>query len=267
MLVGNTTACGQDIDTLKTRSQALITVKCDGEDCDAQWTKTWERHYSAVGQRIRAGKSPNVDLCKQCTGRATGKRNKNRPNKTKGIPRPHMRGEKSSNWKGGSYVSNDGYRMVYAKPDDYTGSGWKSYRREHRHVVEQHLGRSLDHKEVVHHIDGDKLNNSLDNLALLNGEKAHREAHNSLEECAFELVRMGLITYDKATNTYIVAQVKPRELLETPEEGNQQPSLESNLSEGSETNEYVPTGNMNRHERGALPDDDPHVAALIAMGR
>lgn len=38
---------------------------------------------------------------------------------------------------------------------------------EHRYVMEQELGRVLTPLESVHHIDGDKLNNSLSNLQLM----------------------------------------------------------------------------------------------------
>lgn len=43
----------------------------------------------------------------------------------------------------------------------------------------------------------------------------------------------------------------PRELLETPEEDNQQPSLESDLSEGSTTSSNSVSDTMKDHERGA----------------
>ena len=45
----------------------------------------------------------------------------------------------------------------------------------HRYVIEQHLKRNLSIFEIVHHIDGDKQNNSLDNLKVMS-----RGEHNSL---------------------------------------------------------------------------------------
>jgi hypothetical protein len=39
--------------------------------------------------------------------------------------------------------------------------------QHHRWVMEQHLGRPLDTREHVHHIDGNRFNNDLDNLALI----------------------------------------------------------------------------------------------------
>lgn len=46
---------------------------------------------------------------------------------------------------------------------------------EHRYVMEQHLGRKLTTDECVHHKDGDKLNNRLDNLEVID-----RALHTSL---------------------------------------------------------------------------------------
>jgi len=45
---------------------------------------------------------------------------------------------------------------------------------EHRLLMEKKLGRKLHVDEVVHHIDGDTLNNNIDNLELI-----QRDAHTS----------------------------------------------------------------------------------------
>ena len=50
--------------------------------------------------------------------------------------------------------------------------------RVHRYVVAHFLGRDLSAVEVVHHIDGNKHHNALDNLALLPGQAEH----SSLEQ-------------------------------------------------------------------------------------
>lgn len=48
--------------------------------------------------------------------------------------------------------------------------------REHRWIMEQHLGRKLEPWEHVHHIDGNHLNNLIDNLEVLsNSEHQRRE--------------------------------------------------------------------------------------------
>lgn len=47
--------------------------------------------------------------------------------------------------------------------------------REHRWLMEQHLGRKLESWEHVHHIDGNHLNNAIENLAVLSNAEHQRE--------------------------------------------------------------------------------------------
>lgn len=46
----------------------------------------------------------------------------------------------------------------------------------HRYIMEQLLGRSLASDEIVHHKDGNKLNNSLDNLEVMSRSE-HTKLH------------------------------------------------------------------------------------------
>ena len=46
-----------------------------------------------------------------------------------------------------------------------------------RLIMEGHLGRPLDAKEYVHHIDGDILNNDIENLQIMSPQE-HSRLHN-----------------------------------------------------------------------------------------
>lgn len=64
--------------------------------------------------------------------------------------------------------SYDGYEVVSEMGERYF---------THRRVMEVSLGRRLTSNEIVRHIDGDKTNNSLDNLKVTSRAKHQGEDH------------------------------------------------------------------------------------------
>lgn len=80
------------------------------------------------------------------------------------------RKEAAPRWNGGRKVRKDGYTLVAAPPHHPSG---QPYILEHRHVMEQHLGRYLTPDEVVHHRDANPRNNALDNLQLFASQAEH----------------------------------------------------------------------------------------------
>lgn len=58
--------------------------------------------------------------------------------------------------------------------------GSKGWKYEHRHIMEQSIGRLLGQHEHVHHINGNKLDNRIENLKLL-AHSSHSYYHG--KEC------------------------------------------------------------------------------------
>jgi len=79
------------------------------------------------------------------------------------------KGEGNNNWKGGKiWMKPSGYAMVRIYPEDFfypmrTSDG---YVLEHRLVMAKYLGRNLQKWELVHHKNGKRDDNRLENLEL-----------------------------------------------------------------------------------------------------
>jgi hypothetical protein len=75
------------------------------------------------------------------------------------------RGHQSMAWKGGRIKDKFGYILIW-KPE-HPNAKIGGYIHEHRLVMSEHLGRPLEHNEYVHHRNGVKDDNRLENLELL----------------------------------------------------------------------------------------------------
>lgn len=79
--------------------------------------------------------------------------------------------EKNYNWKGGKYITKQGYVMICI--------GNNKYIPEHRLVMEKHLGRKLKSWEIPHHVDESfegRSSNDINNLKLMT-DWEHRSHH------------------------------------------------------------------------------------------
>lgn len=80
------------------------------------------------------------------------------------------RGEKNPHWRGGKYLDDRGYIRF---------SSTRHGKREHVVVMEDYLGRPLEENEVVHHKNGNRSDNRIENLELMASNGLHLSTYHS----------------------------------------------------------------------------------------
>lgn len=83
-------------------------------------------------------------------------------------------GPNNYRWSGGRKKHSLGYIMAYAP--DHPRRDKNGFVLEHRLVMEKHIGRILDESEIVHHKNGIKTDNRIENLSLMS--RSEHTAYN-----------------------------------------------------------------------------------------
>jgi hypothetical protein len=110
----------------------------------------------------------------------------------------------------GEYVNEDGYLQYYGEyyknhPEYNHESNWRRGILAHRYIMEQHIGRFLTKDEVVHHLDGDKLNNDISNLKIMS-QSEHTKLHSHVNTKNLIQNKADIVTMtNKRGSTYYFA--------------------------------------------------------------
>ena len=133
----------------------------------------------AYNQRLRESGIPHHSIGHICSEETIRKMSLAKKGKYAGPKHPC--------WKGGRKIS---YGYIYVKCPDHPGANSLGYIREHRLVMEKGIGRILKPTEHVHHINGNKTDNRLENLMLFSSNREHglyRESRRICPHCGGKL--------------------------------------------------------------------------------
>jgi IMP dehydrogenase len=162
---GNKTTCGFDIETLPLGSHKEIIKICDV--CSKESLARIKDIY--ISRRKRKS---DKDYCRFCG-----------------------HGAKVSKPRKGKRLMGDGYYGIQHNGKEML---------EHRVIMSQYIGRDLTELERVHHINGNKKDNSILNLFLCENVQKHNYVHNSLEAIAYQLIKDGKILFDSKLGQYYI---------------------------------------------------------------
>jgi len=122
------------------------------------------KDFQTYQSKIKIGRG------KYCSRKCSDKKTLIKPGQRLSPETEIKKGSKPWNIKGWRYTKSraGGSRYKLIHLPNHPNSTKAGYIREHRLVMEKHIGRLLDRSEIVHHIDGNTLNNNIKNLELMN---------------------------------------------------------------------------------------------------
>jgi len=167
---------------------------CTGTAVEREWChghyQRWLR-TGAVQANIPLGRRRQPEECIVC----------GRPTQAKGLCATHYGRHKTTgdvraevprarrNARGEGSITRYGYRAVTVRADDLRLTGGATRVLEHRLVMARALDRPLYEDENVHHINGDRLDNRLENLELWSTSQPRGQRVQDKLEWAVDVVR------------------------------------------------------------------------------
>lgn len=107
--------------------------------------------------------------------------------------------------RGKTVEQGEGYLLVYCP--EYPRAKPNGYVLEHRLVMANYLGRPLEPQEHIHHINGDKKDNRIENLEIVSNAE-HRKKHwkHHTQE---DIDRLAKISRERAAKVKIPRKMIP----------------------------------------------------------
>lgn len=115
-------------------------------------------------------------------------------------------GDENPRWMGGRRHAQ-GY--VFVKRPEHPNANRMGYVREHVLVVSEHLGRKIEAHEVVHHKNGIRDDNRLENLAVM-ARRNHTSLHTRGNVAPASLANLATMTSEMAKEVWSTTRAHQR---------------------------------------------------------
>jgi IMP dehydrogenase len=195
MIKNNQTISGKSLDSCKFNSKEKVIRVCDS--CKNESKTTVNTIF-----RCRKKHATTKDYCIQCACKIYNS-GQNNPAKN-----PHVRKKISKALRGKSKSFKDGINLRRFNKKVTTNGYILEWSDKHnRHVLEhqlimaKNLNKSVCDLDSIHHINGDKKDNRIENLCELT-KSDHSKLHAQLDKIAFELVKEKIILFDRNDKKY-----------------------------------------------------------------
>lgn len=155
--------------------EIIFCQKRERNFCDKSCRMKWQ---NTVMRALRQAKHTRIIKCSSCGEKRRRQKNRLKWKKSfcnRNCYSEWKKGANSSLWRGGRRIDKDGYVLIH-KPK-HPKADISNYVREHRLIMEGKLGRYLTGTETVHHTNGNRQDNSLENLVLYNSNSDHLKVH------------------------------------------------------------------------------------------
>ncbi len=170
MTIVNCSYCGISVDVPPSRAAKFKT--CSVDCMSAMFKEKRAENVSAIcavcGSEFPTKKS-HLSRRKTCSKSCLAKLKSSQMSGKGNHQHGRTGAERGAAFKGGRRISSWGYVLIAV--------GRNKYEFEHRLLMEAHIGRKLNHDEHVHHINGNKQDNRLENLEILT-KPEHVRLHN-----------------------------------------------------------------------------------------